>query len=195
MKKLKAEIEPKLLEKLTSLADIEAISMVNGIEFSGINIGPTDVSVTLTRQPTGNYTIASNINNTSLPVTVLVLRLPISNITQTMAMVQSSQNLAGEMNSMAASGTTVDLGTALASNPTAQSTMAQLLSTLKSFQIGIGAFVHPNWNSPQTISMGLLGFPRANNSNKSGGAASADVILVVIFPFKGATNIATVPLQ
>ena len=50
MQKLKAKIEPKLLEKLTSLADIEAVSIVNGIEFSGISIGPTDVSVTLTRQ-------------------------------------------------------------------------------------------------------------------------------------------------
>ena len=194
MQKLKAKIEPKLLEKLTSLADIEAVSMVNGIEFSGISIGPTDVSVTLTRQTTANNITAYG-NNTSLPVTVFVLRVPISNITQTMSMVQSARNLAGEVNNMATGGgATTDLGLALASSPTTQGTVLRVLSTLKNIQIGIGAFVHPNWNSPQTISLGLLGFPRINTSNNSGGEP-ADVIRVVIFPYRGATNMATVPLQ
>jgi hypothetical protein len=101
-------------------------------------------------------------------VTVLVIRIPISNVTQTMSMVQSARNLAGEVNNMATGGrATIDLGSAeLSSSPTAQGTLAQVLSTLKNIQIGIGAFVHPNWNSPQTISLGLLGFPRANTSNR-----------------------------
>ena len=98
LNRLKTNVVPKLLEKVSSLSNVVAVSTVDGIKFSGINIGANNLSVTLIGQPTvSNTTTAgatSNINNASLPVTVFVSKLPINNLTEVMSMVQSSRNLA-----------------------------------------------------------------------------------------------------
>ena len=75
-------------------------------------------------------------------------------------MVQSSRNLATSVGNLnIGGGATVDLGSMLSSNPAVQSTALQVLSALKNVQIGIGAFVHPDWNTAQTISLKLIGLP------------------------------------
>jgi hypothetical protein len=49
----------KKLEKVSSLSNIVGISLVDGIKVSGINIGDTDLSVTLRYQAVGG-----NVSNT-----------------------------------------------------------------------------------------------------------------------------------
>jgi hypothetical protein len=109
-------------------------------------------------------------------------------------MVQSSRNLVTAVNNINPSGggATVDLGSMLASNPPVQSNGLQILSALKNVQIGVGGFVRPNWNSPQTISLGLIGLSQAASSASS---ASTNVILVAVLPYRRTTNVPTVPFQ
>jgi hypothetical protein len=192
--RLKTNVIPKLLENVSSLSNVVAISTVDGIKFTGINIGDTNLSVTLSRQPTANNTTANKVSNTSLPVTILVSKVPISNLTEVMSMVQSSRNMATAVNNINPSGggATVDLGSMLASNPAVQSNGLRILSALKNVQIGVGAFVRPNWSSPQTISLGLIGLPQAASAASS---ASTNVILVAVLPYRGTTNLSTLPFR
>jgi hypothetical protein len=189
LNKLQTKVVPKLLEKLSSLSNVVAISTVDGIKFSGINIGANTLNVTLSGQPIiSNTTSGSNVSSTSLPVTVFVSKLPINNLTDIMSMVQSSRNLATSLGSinLGGGGPTVDLGTILSSNPAVQGNALQILSTLKNVQIGIGAFVHPNWNSAQTISLRLIGLPGGTTPPS---ASSTDVILVAVLPYRGAASL------
>ena len=104
-----------------------------------------------------------------------------------MSMVQSSRNLATSLsNPNLATGATVDLGSLLASNPAVQGTALQMLSAIKNFQIGIGPFIHPNWNSPRTISLTLLELP---GSTKAPRSVSTDVIIVAVLPYQGAASL------
>jgi hypothetical protein len=130
----------------------------------------------------------------SLPVTVFVSKLPINNLTEVMSMVESSRNTATALNNINPSGggTTVDLGSMLASNPAVQRNGLQILSALKNVKIGIGAFVRPNWSSPQTISLGLIGLPQGISATSP---SSNDVILIAVLPYRGTTNILTVPFR
>jgi hypothetical protein len=192
LNKLQTNVVPKLLEKLSSLSNVVAISTVDGIKFSGINIGANTLNVTLSGQPiiSNTTTPKSNISSTSLPVTVFASKLPINNLTEIMSMVQSSRNLATSLGSLnvGGGGPTVDLGTILSSNPAVQGNALQILSTLKNLQIGIGAFVHPNWNFPQTISLRLIGLPGGTTPPS---ASSTDVILVAVLPYRGAASMPT----
>jgi hypothetical protein len=197
LNKLQTNVVPKLLEKLSSLSNVVAISTVDGIKFSGINIGDTSLSLTLSYEPKTNNSTTNNVANLSLPVTVLVSKLPINNLTEIMSMVQSSRNLATSLGSLnvGGGGPTVDLGTILSSNPKLQSKSSfSVLSLLKNVKIGIGAFVNPNWNFPQTISMGLIGLP-TNSMEQTPTYPSSDIILVLILPYRGMSGIATLPLQ
>ncbi|MDQ3977243.1 MAG: hypothetical protein M3264_12025, partial [Thermoproteota archaeon] len=80
------------LEKVSSLSNILGISLVDGIKVSGINVGDTDLSVTLKYQTAG--TNVTNTGNVSLPLTVIVTKLPISNLTQLLSLVEAARNMA-----------------------------------------------------------------------------------------------------
>ena len=161
--------------------------MVDGIKISGINIGDTDLSATLSReqtQPDGSSNIA---NMSSLPVTVIVAKLPVSNLTELISLVESSRNLATAVRS----GDAMDaLAGQLGSNPASGSDALQLLSLLKNVQIGTGNIVGANWSLPQTVSMGLLGL-----GNREAPFASSDFVIVTVVPFIGDTPLSTVPLR
>ena len=71
--------------------------MVDGIQVSGINVGDTDLSVTLRRQISTTTTTSSNnttSNMSSLPVTVIAAKLPITNLTQLLSTVEATRSLA-----------------------------------------------------------------------------------------------------
>ena len=192
--KLRTNVIPKLVEKISSLSNVIAVSTVDGIKFSGINIGDTSMTVTLKRQTNATNATVNNVSNvSSQPVTIIVSKLPINNLTDVLSMLQSTRNLQTAIRNIPPSlSPTIDLGTLLASNPGVQSNSLQVLSVLKNVQIGIGAIVRPDWSLPQTLSLGLIGLPAADTAAAS---ASTDVILVTVVPYIGLTNLATIPLR
>jgi hypothetical protein len=174
-------------ERIASLSNVLGISMVDGIKISGVNIGDTDLSATLTREQTQTGSSSGTANTSSLPVTVIVAKLPVSNLTEIISLVQSSRNLATEIRSGDAMGA---LGGQLESNAPLGSDAVQLLSLLKNVQIGTGNIVGANWTLPQTISMGLLGL-----GNREAPFASSDFVIITAVPFVGETALSSVPLR
>jgi hypothetical protein len=178
------------LEKVPSLSNIVGVSMIDGIKVSGINVGDTDLSVTLRRQTT---TAANNNNTTgnmssSLPVTVIATKLPITNLSAVLSTVAASTDLAMATQN---SANPMDAATGqIGSNAAIQSNAFQILSLLKNIQIGTASIVNSNWTLPQTVSMGFLGL-----GNRIAASAPSDFVLVVVVPFQGISNIPTLPLR
>ena len=163
--------------------------MVDGIQVSGINVGGTDLSVTLRRQITTSTTTPNNTasNMSSLPVTVIAVKLPITNLTQLLSTVEATRSLAAATQN---SANPMDAATGqIGSNAAVQSNAFQILSLLKNIQIGAGSIVNANWTLPQTISMGYLGL-----GNRIAASAPSDFVLVVVVPFQGESNIPTLRL-
>jgi hypothetical protein len=188
----------KKLEKISSLSNIVGISLVDGIKVSGINVGDTDMSVTLRYQALGgNVSNTGNASSLSLPVTIIATKLPVSNLTQLLSMVEA-------MRSMAATTTTTNnanpmgsiLGQPGSSNAAMESNAVQILSLLRNIQIGIASVVNANWTLPQTVSMGLFGGLREMGAASSTiTTAPTDLVMVIVVPFQGETNLPTLQLK
>jgi hypothetical protein len=177
------------LEKIPSLSNIVGVSMINGIQVSRINVGDTDLSVTLRRQITTSTTTPNNTANnmSSLPVTVIAVKLPITNLTQLLSTVEATRSLAAATQN---SANPMDAATGqIGSNAVVQSNAFQILSLLKNIQIGAGSIVNANWTLPQTISMGYLGL-----GNRIAASAPSDFLIVVVVPFQGESSIPTLRL-
>jgi hypothetical protein len=181
------------LEKIPSLSNIVGISMVDGIKVSGISVGDTDLSVTLRRQTStttvSNNNTAGNMSSSSLPVTVIATKLPITNLSAVLSTVAASTDLA--MTTTQNSPNPMDAATGqIGSNAAIQSNAFQILSLLKNIQIGTASIVNGNWTLPQTVSMGFLGL-----GNRIAASAPSDFVLVVVVPFQGISNMPTLPLR
>jgi hypothetical protein len=185
----------KTLERVSSLSNIVGVSLVDGIKVSGINVGDTDLSVTLRYQTTGtNATNTGNASSSSsLPVTIIATKLPVSNLTQLLSLVEAMRNLlttatnnVNPMNSM--------LGQTGSSNAAAlESNAVQILSLLRNIQIGVANIVNANWTLPQTVSMGL--FEGLRDIGSASTTAPTDLVMVIVVPFLGETNLPTVQLK
>ena len=131
----------KKLEGVASLSNIVGISMVDGVKLSGVRLGDTDVSVTLRYQP-----LQPSPANKSLPVTVIVTKLPVANLTQLISLVESSK-------SMAMSTSNAGSIDSLLGQPGTNSMMGnnamQILSLVKNIQLGAGSIVTGNWSLPK----------------------------------------------
>jgi hypothetical protein len=180
------------LEKISSLSNILGASMVDGIQISAINVGDTDLTVTLKRQitispPTTSTTAATNnVDNISLPVTVIAAKLPIANLTEIISAIEASHGsgmAAGSVNPLDT------LNGQTGSNGAAQSNVFQILSLLKNIQIGAASIVNANWTMSQTVSMGFLGL-----GNRIAASAPSDFVLVLVVPFQGESSIPTLGL-
>jgi hypothetical protein len=187
----------KKLEKVSSLSNIVGISLVDGIKVSGINVGDTDLSVTLRYQSgVGNASNTGNASSLSLPVTIIATKLPVSNLTQLLSMVEAMRNMA-----TTATGNANPMGSILgqpgSSNAAMESNAVQILSLLRNIQIGIASVVNANWTLPQTVSMGLFGGLRdmGSASNTSTTTAPTDLVMVIVVPFLGETNLPTLQLK
>ena len=124
------------LEKVPSLSNIVGVSMIDGIKVSGINVGDTDLSVTLRRQitTTANNNTTGNMSSSSLPVTVIATKLPITNLSAVLSTVAASTDLA--MATTQNSANPMDAATGqIGSNAAIQSNAFQILSLLKNIQI------------------------------------------------------------
>ena len=179
------------LEKVFSLSNILGISLVDGIKVSGINVGDTDLSVTLKYQTAG--TNVTNTGNVSLPLTVIVTKLPISNLTQLLSLVEAARNMATTAATTNVNPMDSILGQPGSSNAAAmESNAVQILSLLRNIQIGATNVVNANWTLPQTVSMGLLGGLR---STDSASTAPNDLVLVAVIPFLSQSSIPTMQLK
>ena len=175
------------LEKIPSLSNIVGVSMIDGIKVSGINVGDTDLSVTLRRQITTAANTTGNMSSSSLPVTVIAAKLPITNLTQLLSTVEATRSLAMATQN---SANPMDAATGqIGSNAEIQGNAFQILSLLKNIQIGAGSIVNANWTLPQTISMGFLGL-----GNRIAASAPSEFVLVVVVPFQGESSIPTLRL-
>jgi hypothetical protein len=178
------------LEKIPSLSNIVGVSMIDGIQVSGINVGDTDLSVTLRRQITTSTTTTTATKNTSnmssLPVTVIAAKLAITNLTELLSTLEDTRSLA----MATSSANLMDAVTGqIGSNAAIQGNAFKILSLLKDIQIGAGSIVNANWTLPQTISMGFLGL-----GNRIAASAPSDFVLVLVVPFQGESNIPTLRL-
>lgn len=190
------------LEKISSLSNILAASMVDGIQVSAVNVGDTDLTVTLKYQTTyspitgtaitKNTTTAAitkTVGNMSLPVTVVATKLPIANLTEIVSAIEA---LRGGSASAATSSTinpTDALTGQIGSNGVSQTNTLPILSLLKNTQIGAASIVNTNWTLPQTVSMGFLGL-----GNRIAASAPSDFVLVVVVPFQGESSLPTLEL-
>jgi hypothetical protein len=186
----------QLLKKITtipSLSNIVTMSLIDGIKVSGINLGATDLTLTLTRQTVGTN-LTSPGNTTSLPVTVLVTKLPVNNLTQLISTAESTIQLAQASRSADPTSSIVGgqsiLGGGAGSSSAAGANALEILNLLKDVQIGTASIVNANWTTPQTISMGLFGL-----GNRVAATAPSDFVLITVIPFQGETNLATLPLN
>jgi hypothetical protein len=188
----------KKLEKVSSLSNIVGISLVDGIKVSGINVGDTDLSVTLRYQAVGgNVSNTGNASSLSLPVTIIATKLPVSNLTQLLSMVEAMRNMATTTATNNANPMGSILGQPGSSNAAMESNAVQILSLLRNIQIGIASVVNANWTLPQTVSMGLFGGLRdmGTASSTSTTTAPTDLVVVIVVPFQGETNLPTLQLK
>jgi hypothetical protein len=132
----------KKIEKIPSLSNIIVLSLVDGIKVSGVNIGDTDLTLTLKRQTAGTN-LTSPGNTSSLPVTVLVTKLPVNNLTQLISTAESTIQLAQASRNSDSTNSIVggqSLGGAGVSGA-AGSNALDILNLLKDVQIGTASIV------------------------------------------------------
>jgi hypothetical protein len=199
-----------LLEKIkgaSSLSSIQAISWVDGIEVTGVNVGENQATVTL-NQVGGE----ESDSNRSKPVTVVVIRTPGSSIKNLMALVEASNKLTGKnttnpligmIGQMGGLGSGVpgenmsSLGGLAGLNVSEQIKPLQALLQLgKDTKIGVGNIVGGDWEKPRSITTGistlggLLGLEGGSTTE-----SRVQLSMVLVVPFSGKTSFGTVEFQ
>jgi hypothetical protein len=189
----------ELLKKIlsaSSFSNIQSISFVDQIEISGINVGDSEITITLKQKAS-----ESTDTNASTPVTVTAVRLPGSSVKDILALVEASAEfrettpgpLASMMDKM---GSVLD--TPSGSNAT--DSVRPLLSLMQlgqDLEMGVGQVVGGDWKTPRTVTMGLVDMGELfgmGNSNPSPNAR-AHFIMVFVVPYVGKTTFGTVPLN
>jgi hypothetical protein len=207
-----AGVEKMDLSKLktilaTPFTSITAISLIPGLQVSGVNFGDTQISVSVKQiQSPGNAT------NMTTPVTVTAVRIPVSNLEDLLSLVKDAgilenkavTSIPGISNANPLSsllGGSTELlggggGEGVGQNSGDQLSSVRPLQLLKDIQFGTGSIVAGDWTYPRTITMGLLNiaslFGIENNTREP---ASAHLITVFVVPYVGVTNLASVPLH
>ena len=185
-----------LLKKIlsaSSFSNIQIISFVNGIEASGVNIGDSDITLTLKQTTTG-----SNESNTSTPVTVTAVRVPGSSIKDLLTLIEASSKLKGGDSTGPLAAMLSQMGGMLSGSNASDSTapLQALMQLGRNTQIGVGNIVGGDWKSPRTVTTGLVDmgqlFGMEGNPSPD---ARAHFIMVFVVPYVGKTNIGSVPLK
>lgn len=199
----KSSISPEagaLLKKIlsaSSFSNIQTISFVPGIEVSGVNVGDSDISVTLKRIPS-----ESGGSNASTPVTVTAVRLPGSSVKDVLALVEASAKLRGENTTGPLAGMMEQMGSLLGTqgSDNASSSIRPLQSLMQlgqNLQMGVGNIVGGDWKTPRTVTTGLLDLGElfGMGGNNPSPNAKAHFIMVFAVPYVGKTSFGSVPLK
>jgi hypothetical protein len=185
-----------LLKKIlsaSSLSNIQIISFVDGIEVSGLNLGDSDITVTL--KQTAPQTNKSNI---STPVTITAVRVPGSSIKDLLTLMETSSKLKGGDTTGPFAAMLGQVGGLLGSSNASDSSapLQALMQLGRNTQIGVGNIVGGDWKSPRTVTTGLVDmgqlFGMEGNPSPD---ARAHFIMVFVVPYVGKTNIGSVPLK
>ena len=185
----------------TPFTVITGISLIPGIQVSGVNFGDTQISVTVKQIVSGD-----NATNMTTPVTVTVVRVPVSDLEDLLSLIKDAGLLenraatsipgisnANPLSSLLGGSSDLIGGAQNSDKPISSVRPLQLL---KDIQFGTGSIVAGDWTYPRTITMGLLNigslFGIENNTTEP---ASAHIITVFVVPYVGVTNLASVPLH
>jgi hypothetical protein len=186
----------KKILSASSFSNIQTISFVKGIEVSGVNLGDSDISITLKRSTSEN-----NASNISTPVTVTAVKFPGSSIKDVLTLVEASAKLRGENTPGPLAGMMEKmgglLGTPNGSNASDSTRPLQALMQLGlNTQMGVGNIVGGDWKAPRTVTTGLLdlGELLGMGSNPSPNA-KAHFIMIFVVPYVGKTTLGSVPLK
>jgi hypothetical protein len=186
----------KKILSASSFSNIQTISFVKGIEVSGVNLGDSDISITLKRSTSEN-----NASNISTPVTVTAVKFPGSSIKDVLTLVEASAKLRGENTPGPLAGMMEKmgglLGTPNGSNASDSTKPLQALMQLGlNTQMGVGNIVGGDWKAPRTVTTGLLdlGELLGMGSNPSPNA-KAHFIMIFVVPYVGKTTLGSVPLK
>jgi hypothetical protein len=111
-------------------------------------------------------------------------------------MVEAMRNMATTTATSNANPMGSILGQPGSSNPAMESNAVQILTLLRNIQIGVASIVNANWTLPQTVSMGLFGGLRDMGAASSTTTiAPTDLVVVIVVPFLGETNLPTLQLK
>lgn len=195
-----------LLEKIkgaSSLSNIQTISWVDGIQVSGFSIGENQATVTLT-----------NVRgeDSSTPVTVMVIKTPGSSVKSLLALMEASNKLSGKnatnplvgiigqlgAQSPGAGGPNMSSMAGLTGLNVSESIMPlqALLQLGKDTKIGVANIVGGNWEEPRTITTGistlggLLGLEGGPSSEPR-----VNLAMVLVVPYSGKTSFGTVEFK
>jgi len=174
------------------------ISIVNGVEVSGISLDKSQnqlsviLSHTATQAGGGNNNITSTdttITTSATPrsnsVSVIAMRIPISTPDiLSIAAASSSSSSFNALDGRIGDNTTESQFNSFPSgsfNP---------FSLLSSLQIGSSTLIDVDWSEPQTVTMDLVGSGRTNQEHQlnSANATMADFVLVSVIPYTGVGN-------
>ena len=197
-----ASVSPQaseLLKKIlsaSSFSNIQSISFVDGIEISGVNVGGSEITITLKQKATGSTDM-----NASTPVTVTAVRLPGSSVKDVLALVEASAKFRGETTPGPLASMMDKMGSVLGTpSSNATDSVRPLLSLMQlgqNLEMGVGQLVGGDWKTPRTVTMGLVDMGELfgmGNSNPSPNAR-AHFIMVFVVPYVGKTTFGTVPLN
>jgi hypothetical protein len=185
-----------LLKKIlnaSSFSNIQIISLVDGIGVSGLNLGDSDITVTL--RQTASQKSESTI---STPVTVTAVRIPGSSIKDLLTLMETSNKLKGGDTTAPFAAMLGQVGGLLGSSNASDSSapLQALMQLGRNTQIGVGNIVGGDWKSPRTVTTGLIDmgqlFGMEGNPSPD---ARAHFIIVFVVPYAGKTNIGSVPLK
>lgn len=190
----------ELLKKIlsaSSFSNIQSISFVDGIEISGVNVGDSEITITLKEKAS-----ESTDTNASTPVTVTAVRLPGSSVKDVLALVEASAKFRGETTPGPLASMMDKMGSVLGtpSGSNATESVRPLLSLMQlgqDLEMGVGQVVGGDWKTPRTVTMGLVDMGELfgmGNSNPSPNAR-AHFIMVFVVPYVGKTTFGTVPLN
>lgn len=163
----------KKLENIYSLTNTVGMSMVNGIKVNEITIGENNVTATLNYQPTQNDT-----GENSLPVTVIVTKLPVENLTKFVILATESSMIASTI-----SGSSGSLDSLIDNTKLTPDTLNIALSSLdliKNLQTGVASATLSNLDNSQKISVETPGGLVSSLST-----APNEFVTVLVFPSMG----------
>jgi hypothetical protein len=163
----------KKLENIYSLTNTVGISMVNGIKVNEIVVGENNVTATLNYQATQNDT-----GESPLPVTVIVTKLPVENLTKLVIFAAESSKMASTLSS--GSGSVESLIEKTKLTPDTLNLALNSLDLIKDLQSGVASTTLSSLDNSQRITV-----------QTSGGLASSfstapnEFVTVMVVPSMG----------
>ena len=163
----------KKLENIYSLTNTVGMSMVNGIKVNDIVVGENNVTATLNYQATQNDT-----GKSPLPVTVIVTKLPVENLTKLVIFAAESSKMASTLSS--GSGSVESLIEKTKLTPDTLNLAINSLDLIKNLQSGVASTSLSSLDNSQKITVQTPGGLASSFST-----APNEFVTVMVVPSMG----------